>query len=91
MKIFPPRGRLSWTDLYIVFRDSVENVKREPLIDAFRKAGLYFNFGVRKNLPLPDLPADIPVIMVGEKRGLPHPEPPYVFSVWKPVQPAGGL
>jgi len=77
---------MTWTDLFIVFPDSVESVQRAQFLDAFKKANLYFAYGTRSSNSLLGLPTDAPVVMVGERRGLPHMEPPFPFEEWKPAQ-----
>jgi hypothetical protein len=48
-----------------------------------------FGYGTRGSYPLLGLPTDAPVVMVGEKPGLPHIEPPYPFEEWSPEQDQG--
>jgi len=61
---------LVWTDLIAVFPKSVEDFRREPLYTAFHAAGLSIGCNDRTKIPLGDLPSDVPIIMVGEKKPL---------------------
>lgn len=78
---FPQRVGLNWTDLYIVMPSPVDDFRNEPLFQAFRKAGFPVGCGDRTQMPLRDLPSNIPVIMVGERRGIPHGFTPYVWTL----------
>lgn len=83
VKVCDPRIGLTWADIYIVFPKPVEDCGNEPLFTAFRKARLSIGCGDRSQpaVAMADLPPDIPVVMVGQKRGLLHPAPPYVWTL----------
>ena len=71
---FDQRIGLVWTDLYIVVPGPIEDFRKEPLYSTFHAAGISVGIGTRDKTALADIPFDIPVIMVGEKKPLfPHP------------------
>ena len=63
-----PRIGLPWTNVYLVLPTQThEDIRKEPLLQAFQQAGIATGCGYRAQHPLIDLPGDVPVIMVGEK------------------------
>jgi hypothetical protein len=81
VKVCGPRIGLVWSEIFVVFPKPIENFRNEPLFIAFKKAGLSVGCGDRSQVPMGDLPPDIPVVMVGEKRWLLHPVPPCVWTL----------
>lgn len=86
-----PRTGLAWTGIYIVVPRPLENYAADPLYATFKSAGLSVGCGARDNHPLLGLPKDIPIVMVGEKRGLPQSLPPYVFTLPRPQDSEGKI
>jgi len=80
VKLFPPRIGPVWTDIYLVIPKPVEDFRKEPLYVAFNSAGISVGGCDRSQRPMYDFPPDVPIIMVGEKKGLSYPEIPYVFN-----------
>ncbi len=72
-----PRIGLTWSGVYIVVPTKPTEFIKEPLYQAFSKAGIAVGCGDRSQTPLADLSPDLPVIMVGEK-GFTYPTIPYV-------------
>lgn len=80
VRLFPPRLALLWPDIYVVIPKPVEDFSKEPLYVAFKNAGMSVGCGDRSKNPMIDFPPDVPIIMVGEKKGLSYPEIPYAFN-----------
>jgi hypothetical protein len=80
-RLHEPRAGIAWTGIYIVVPRPLMNYTADPLYATFEAAGLPVGCGSRDQHQLMGLPADIPIIMVGEKRGLPQASPPYVFTL----------
>ena len=80
VKLFPPRVGPVWTDVYLVIPDANEDFRKEPLYGVFKSAGISVGGCNRSQRPMYDFPPDIPIIMVGEKKGLSYPEIPYAFN-----------
>jgi hypothetical protein len=79
--LYDPQLGMTWTGIYIVLPKAPVDYRLEPLYAAFTSAGFHIGCGARQEHPLIGLPTDIPIIMVGEKRGLPRSSPPYVFTL----------
>ena len=80
-----PRIGLVWSGVYIVVPEKPAAFIKEPLYQAFSKAGLSVGCGDRSQTPMADLRHDLPVIMVGEK-GFMYPTIPYVAG-FDPASP----
>jgi hypothetical protein len=79
-RICTPRiGLQPWVDLYVVISQPIPDLRVEPISATFRNAGFAVGCGFRRNVPMADLPAEIPVIMVGVKRTPTGVGPPYPF------------
>ena len=76
-----PRAGIAWTGIYIVVPRPLMDYASDPLYATFKSAGIPVGCGSRDHYQLMGLPTDIPIIMVGEKRGLPQASPPYVFTL----------
>jgi hypothetical protein len=81
--LYDPRVGMAWTGIYVVVPTALMDYRLEPISAVFRSAGFHVGCGTRDHFPLMGLPKDIPIIMVGEKRGLPQSSPPYVFTLPK--------
>ena len=83
----PQRIGRVWKNLYIVFPGEARDWTREILYRTFKRAGFSVGCGTRGQVPMDDLPADIPVLMVGEKGGLDSPFPPFMAGLATPKAP----
>lgn len=79
--LYEPRMNLPWSGIYVVVPHHLMDWASEPISSTFRKAGISAGCGPRDRNPMRDLPPDISVIMVGQKRELKQPAPPYVFTL----------
>jgi hypothetical protein len=78
---FNPRVGWAWTGVYVNLPRPLADYRTEPICAAFNKAGIPAGCGCRDQVPLGDLPKDLTIIMVGEKRGLPQSAPAYVHTL----------
>lgn len=87
VSIAPQRVGMTWPNIYLVFPGgAVVNFWAEPLFIAFKEAGLSVGADNRSQVTLGDLPADIPVVMVGEK-DITYPSIPYGLAVKTEAEP----
>lgn len=87
VKIYPPRIGLIWANTYLVFpKPPLVSAWEEPLFTAFKNAGLSTGAGWREQVPMIDLPPDIPVVMVGQK-GVLYPTVPHALAVETEAEP----
>jgi hypothetical protein len=80
VKLCPNRVGLVWSEIYVVMPMPVEEYRKVPLYVALKAAGLSVGCGDRRQVPMIDLPPEVPVIMVGEKKGLSYPSIPHAFN-----------
>jgi hypothetical protein len=87
VKVYTPRIGLIWANTYLVFpKPPLTTAWDEPLFAAFKNAGLSVGAGWRDQVPMADLPPDIPVVMIGQK-GFLYPTVPYALAVETEAEP----
>lgn len=78
-----PRIGMPWTNVYLVLPTRThEDIRKEPLLQAFQLAGISTGCGYRSEHPMIDLPADVPIIKVGEKHSRSDTPPYTAYLHW---------
>jgi hypothetical protein len=77
---------MTWPELYVVLPQPSTDYAAEPLYRAFHEGGISVGCGPRTRVPMADLPADVPVLMVGEKAKR-FSKPPFVAYLNGPETP----
>jgi len=67
VKIFPSRPGAVWTGILLVLPETVTDRTNHPLVKTFREIGLYGGDGSLAGYMDPDIPKDVPLILIGEK------------------------